>query len=105
MAWVRHQSAGNGLQCRQRAAVTIGYLGKATNTEIETVRYCERIRLLPMIRFDSYGTGMAKPYRSRIDSRNHLREVNAARRNQSERSGVAKVLANAKDTAKAMLGF
>jgi len=69
------------------------------------VRYCERIRLLPMIRFDSYGTGMAKPYRSRIDSRNHLREVNAARRNQSERSGVAKVLANAKDTAKAMLGF
>ena len=47
---------------------------------------------------------MAKPYRSRIDSRNHLREVNA-QRNQPERSGVAKALANAKDTAKAMLGF
>jgi hypothetical protein len=105
MAWVRHQGAGDGLQCRQRAAVTIGYLSKATNIEIETVRYCERIRLLPMIRFDSYGTCMAKPYRSRIDSRNHLREVNAARCNQSERNGVAKVLANAKDTAKAMLGF
>jgi hypothetical protein len=48
---------------------------------------------------------MAKPYRSRIDSRNHLREANAARRNQPERSGVAKALANAKDTAKAMLGL
>jgi hypothetical protein len=48
---------------------------------------------------------MAKPYRSRIDSRNHLREADAARRNQPERSGVAKALANAKDTAKAMLGL
>jgi hypothetical protein len=48
---------------------------------------------------------MAKPYRSRIDSRNHRREVNAARRKQPERSGVANALATAKDTAKAMLGF
>ena len=53
----------------------------------------------------SYSSGMAKPYRSRIDSRNHHREVNAARHEQPESSGVAKALAGAKDTAKAMLGF
>jgi hypothetical protein len=47
---------------------------------------------------------MAKPYRSRIDSRNHRREVNAARR-KPDSSGVAKALASVKDTAKAMLGF
>jgi hypothetical protein len=48
---------------------------------------------------------MAKPYRSRIDSRNHRHEVNTAPRNQPERSGVANALTNVKDTAKAMLGF
>jgi hypothetical protein len=48
---------------------------------------------------------MAKPYRSRIDSRNHLRELNAAKRNRPQSNGIAKVLADAKDTAKAMLGF
>ncbi|MBB3589365.1 hypothetical protein [Sphingomonas sp. BK481] len=48
---------------------------------------------------------MAKRYRSRIDFRNHLREINAARRNQLGRSDVAKALANAKDTAKVMLGL
>jgi hypothetical protein len=48
---------------------------------------------------------MAKPYRSRIDSRNHRREANAARRKQSELSGIAAALVSAKDTAKAMLGF
>jgi hypothetical protein len=53
----------------------------------------------------SYRPGMAKPYRSRIDSRNHRREANAARRNQSELSGIAAALVSAKDTAKAMLGF
>jgi hypothetical protein len=48
---------------------------------------------------------MAKPYRSRIDSRNHLREVNANKRDRPQGTGIAKVLADAKDTAKAMLGF
>jgi hypothetical protein len=53
----------------------------------------------------SYRPSMAKPYRSRIDSRNHRSEANAARRNQSEPSGIAAALVSAKDAAKAMLGF
>jgi hypothetical protein len=48
---------------------------------------------------------MAKSYRSRLDSRNQLREVNTTRRDCPQASGVAKILADAKDTAKAMLGF
>jgi hypothetical protein len=48
---------------------------------------------------------MAKPYRSRVDTRKHFREANAGRRNEPQRSGLARVLASAKDTAKAMLGF
>lgn len=52
-----------------------------------------------------YFAAMAKPYRSRIDSRNHHHAANAAGRDRPERGALAKVLANAKDTAKAMLGF
>jgi hypothetical protein len=48
---------------------------------------------------------MAKPYRSRVDSQNHRREANAARRDKAELSGASKVLADVKDTAKAMLGL
>jgi len=48
---------------------------------------------------------MAKPYRSRIDSRNHYRAANAARRNKPEHSGITAALVSVKDTAKAMLGF
>ena len=47
---------------------------------------------------------MAKPYRSRVDSRKHFRELNT-KRNQPERGGIAKVLASAKDGVKAMLSL
>ncbi|HVF94198.1 MAG TPA: hypothetical protein VM900_07775 [Sphingomonas sp.] len=48
---------------------------------------------------------MAKPYRSRVDARKHFREANTARRDKPARSGLVKVLANAKDTVKAALGL
>ncbi|WP_375419838.1 hypothetical protein [uncultured Sphingomonas sp.] len=48
---------------------------------------------------------MAKPYRSRIDSRNHHREANASKRDKPAPGGLVKALTSAKDAAKAMLGF
>lgn len=48
---------------------------------------------------------MAKPYRSRVDTRKHFRDANTDRRDEPARSGLAKVLASAKDTAKAALGI
>jgi hypothetical protein len=53
----------------------------------------------------SLGSGMAKPYRSRIDSRNHHREANASKRDKPAQGGLVKALTSAKDAAKAMLGF
>ena len=48
---------------------------------------------------------MAKPYRSRTDRRTHFREANTTRRDQPAPTGLGKVVASVKDTAKAMLGF
>jgi len=61
--------------------------------------------LLLGTRSERYRPAMAKPYRSRIDSRNHYRAANAARRNKPEHSGITAALVSVKDTAKAMLGF
>ena len=44
-------------------------------------------------------------YRSRVDTRKHFRDANTDRRDEPARSGLAKVLASAKDTAKAALGI